>query len=94
MPRQLSPDGSRRMPAKRLLLLALGGLALFLGWRPPLASAQPVAPAGKTTFLVIYRPGPAWVPRWRAPCRPRYDRAQRRHDARVTPRWPSRSGSP
>jgi len=62
MLRQLSPDGSRRLPARRLLLLSLGGLALFMGWRPPLASAQPVAPTDKTTFLVIYRPGPAWVP--------------------------------
>jgi uncharacterized protein YciI len=43
-----------------LLVLVASSLAALLWWRS-FAVAEPPATAAPRTFLVIYRPGPAWV---------------------------------
>jgi uncharacterized protein YciI len=42
--------------------LASAIIVALLCWLQPFAAAQTTEPPAKTTFLVIYRPGPAWVP--------------------------------
>jgi uncharacterized protein YciI len=43
-----------------VILLGIVGLLCWI--RPPSAAAETTAATAKTTFLVIYRPGPAWAP--------------------------------
>jgi uncharacterized protein YciI len=53
----------RRLSAKRILSLMLWSAAILFGSIAiPRAIAGPGEPPAKNTFLIIYRPGPAWLP--------------------------------
>jgi uncharacterized protein len=52
----------RKTAVSALLVLSLAIIAVLLCVaQPPFAGAQTTRPSTMTTFLVIYRPGPAWA---------------------------------